>query len=236
VTIWDALQTIARRWYVVLVAVVAGLVVSYLAMGAQGVYWSRAEVTFLAPSSAINPNMLTTRSSDLIITAGAVAKRVNGNITWNKMADPAATIVGQGVLDGWSVHLPDYGGQWSTVYSRQVLDVQVSGPTVEDVRARKSEILARIDAELAVLQEGVVESDRITTTVVPATPSVYYLDGSKVRALAMIWVLCGAGALAAVVLLEDRAGRRRRASYGGGAEDAEPDLYPAERPPSAGPV
>ncbi|NMR21344.1 hypothetical protein [Cellulomonas fimi] len=197
------------RWHVVLLAVAAGLVASAFALRVEGVYWSRAEVTFLAPTSEVNPNALRTTTTDLIITAGAVARRVNGNVMWNQTADAGATIVGQGELDGWSVRLPDYGGQWSTVYSRQVLDVQVSGPTAEIVRERQDEILARIDAELDFLQEGSRASDRISTTVVPAPPSVYYIQGSTSRALAMIWVLCGAGALAAVRGVQLRARRRQ---------------------------
>lgn len=204
------LAACVRRWYVVLLAVALGLLASRAAVGVEGAYWSRAEVTFLAPTSAINPNALRTTSSDLIIAAGAVAKRVNGNVTWNQMADPAATIVGQGVLDGWSVRLPDYGGQWSTVFSRQVLDVQVSGPTADVVRVRQREVLARVDGELDALQQGVDAWERISTTVVPADPSVYYLHGSKVRALAMIWVLCGAAALAVVHLVEFRGGAKGR--------------------------
>jgi hypothetical protein len=215
-TIWDAMQALWRRWYVPVCAVLIGLVASHVAITTPGAYWSRAEVTFLAPTSAVNPNALRTTSSDLIIVAGVVAKRINGNLVWNQMADPATTIVGQGVLDGWSVHLPDYGGQWSRVYSRQVLDVQVSGPTADLVRERQAAIIARIDAELAGLQASVVASDRITTTVIPAAPSVYYLHGSRTRALAMIWVLCGAGVLAAVQILEQRASSTGSASRANG--------------------
>lgn len=206
--IWDVLQALWRRWYVLAGALVLGVVASYFAVTAQGVYWSRAEVTFLAPTSAINPNALRTTSSDLIIAAGAVAKRVNGNATWNQMADPAATIVGQGVLDGWSVQLPNHGGQWSRVYPRQVLDVQVSGPTAEVVRERQQTLLDRIDAELAGLQEGVAPTDLITTKVVPARPPVYYMHGDKARALLMVWVLVGAGVLTAIQILEPRAARQ----------------------------
>lgn len=218
-TIWDLLQACGRRWYVVLVAGLVGLGSSYAAVGVTGVYWSHAEVTFLVPTSVINPNVLKTTTSDLIITAGVVAKRVNGNITWNQMADPAATIVGQGVLDGWSVRLPDHGGQWSTVYSRQVLDVQVSGPTAEIVRERQRALLERIDAELAVLQQGVYDSDKISTAVVPARAAIYYIHGSKVRALAMIWVLCGAAALAVVHAAEVRARSRATQPVGPSASD-----------------
>lgn len=207
-TIWDAMQALVRRWYVLVGAVLIGLLASYVAVSAEGAYWSKAEVTFLAPTSAINPNALRVTSSDLIIAAGAVAKRVNGNATWNQMADPAATIVGQGILDGSQVKLPDHGGQWSRVYPRQVLDIQVSGPTAEVVRTRRAQLLARIDAELAGLQEGVAASDRITTAVVPAAPSIIYIHGSKVRALAMIWILVGVGVLAAIQILEPRTARQ----------------------------
>lgn len=207
-TIWDALQALVRRWYVLLGAALIGLVASYVAVTAEGAYWSHAEVTFLAPTSAINPNALRTTSSDLIIAAGAVAKRVNGNATWNQMADPAATIVGQGILDGSQVKLPDHGGQWSRVYPRQVLDIQVSGPTADVVRARRAELIERIDVELAGLQEGVAPSDMVTTAVVPAAPSIIYMHGSKARALAMIWVLVGVGVLAAIQILEPRAARQ----------------------------
>ena len=124
------------------------------------------------------------------------------------MADPAATIVGQGILDGSQVKLPDHGGQWSRVYPRQVLDIQVSGPTADVVQARRAQLIERIDAELAVLQEGVAPSDLITTAVVPAAPSISYMHGSKVRALAMIWVLVGVGVLAAIQILEPRSARQ----------------------------
>ena len=238
-TIWDALQALVRRWYVLVGAVLIGLLASYVAVSAEGAYWSKAEVTFLAPTSAINPNALRTTSSDLIIAAGAVAKRVNGNATWNQMADPAATIVGQGILDGSQVKLPDHGGQWSRVYPRQVLDVQVSGPNADVVRARRSQLIERIDAELARLQEGVAPSDRITTAVVPAAPSIIYLHGSKVRALAMIWILVGVGVLAAIQILEPHAVRQPwsgtvPAPVLGGASGAGPLRSRASRRPRRG--
>ncbi|MGB7980870.1 MAG: hypothetical protein WCF36_08785 [Candidatus Nanopelagicales bacterium] len=203
--IWRVLWGLARRWYLVAFVFALGLAGSAVAVQLPGVYWSRAEVTFLAPTSAIYPNTLPLRSSDLVITAGIIAKLINGNTTWIKTADPYATIVGKGVYDGWTVRLPDYGGQWTRNYPRQVLEIQVSGPSEEVVRQRRHELIDRIDAELAGLQADVVVGDRITTTVEPASPPVYYFRGSRARALAMIWVLTGA----TVVLLEYRNRRLR---------------------------
>lgn len=213
-SIWDMLQALMRRWYVVLLALVVALGTSYVVKEKPGVYWSRAEVTFLAPASAIYPNSLTTRSSDLVVTASLVAKHINGNLTWNKLSDPAATIVGEGVYDGWAVRVPDYGGQWSRVYARQVLDVQVSGPTEAAVRERQTQLLAEIGQVLAQLQEGAAPANRITTTVQPDPPNVVYFPGSKMRSLAMIWLLAAAAAVTGVAELERRrpsvpAGRTR---------------------------
>ena len=39
-TIWDALQALVRRWYVLLGAVLIGLLASYVAVTAEGAYWS----------------------------------------------------------------------------------------------------------------------------------------------------------------------------------------------------
>lgn len=202
--IWDMLLALVRRWYVALLALVLALGASYVVKSHQSVYWSRAEVTFLAPASSVYPNSLTTTSTDLIDTASLIAKRINGNTVWNKLSDPAATIVGEGIYDGWAVHVPDYGGQWSRVFSRQVLDVQVSGPTEEAVRARQTVLLDQISAQLTELQTGVAPADRITATVVPDPPNVTEFRGSKVRSLAMIWLLAGSGAVAGVVELERR--------------------------------
>lgn len=203
-TIWDVLRALTRRWYVVLLAFAVATTASYAIRHQPGVYWSRAEVTFLAPTSANNPNSLQTTSTDLVITAGLVAKNINGNRTWNKVSDPSATIVGQGIYDGWIVRLPDEGGQWSRYYGRQVLDVEVSGPSEEAVRSQQAELFRRIDAALRSMQVGVAASDRITTTVVPATPNVYYMPGRRTMAIGMVWLLAGAIATALVVEIESR--------------------------------
>jgi hypothetical protein len=213
-TIWDSMRALLRRWYISLIALVVAMATSLLMVNAKGVYWSNAEVTFLAPTSTLNPNALRTTSSDLITTAGIVARLINGNTTWNEMADPSATLVGEGVLDGWSVRLPDYGGQWSSVHSRQVLDVQVTGPTPEAVLERYQALVAQIDAELLGLQEGVPPRDRITTIKVPGEPEILYVGGSRPRALFMLWLLCGAAALTASSLIELRMRRPFKPSAG----------------------
>lgn len=207
-TIWELLGAAVRRWYVCVLAAAIALGGTYVVREQPGVFWARAEVTFLAPTSEINPNVLRTTSSDLIVAAAVVAKRINGNAVWNKLADPSATLVGQGVMDGWSVRLPDYGGQWSRVYSRQVLDVQVSGPTEQAVQEQMESLLQRIDSELASMQEGSRESDLITTMVVPEIPTVYFVAGRPMRAVVMIWVLCAGAALAVVAIVEGRTRRR----------------------------
>lgn len=211
-TVWDLLGALARRWYLVLVGALCTSLAAAYAVTHEGVYFSRVEVVFLAPSSELYPNSLMTTTSDVVITAGVVANLINGTRPDPKMATPSATIVGRGVVDGQSVRLIDTGGQWAPEFSRQVLDVQVVGASVEDVRSRILGLVDEIVAVLTRLQEeaGVVESDIITTEAIAATPPVSYMPGARKRAVGMILLLGAVVTLAAVSLVEKHAPRGKR--------------------------
>jgi hypothetical protein len=207
--VWGLFSALVRRWYVVVAAGLCAALATSYAVSHEGVYYSRVEVVFLAPSSELYPNSLMTASSDIVMTAGVVANLINGTRTDPKMASPSATIVGRGVVDGHSVRLPDTGGQWAPEFSRQVLDVQVVGDSVEGVRG---EILALVDEIVAVLdalqeEAGVIEQDRIRTDPILTTPTVSYMPGARRRAVGMILVLSVALTLTVVSYLERRAGR-----------------------------
>ncbi|WP_116950082.1 hypothetical protein [Jiangella endophytica] len=209
-TPWELILTMLRRWPVVLAGLLCTGALAFVLTSGDDVYWSRTEVVFLAPTSRVNPNSLSAPSEDLIITAGAVAKMVTGPDATLKYASPDANLVGIGVRDGWSVRLPDYGGQWAPHFNRQVLVVEVVAPDRESAVARQQELVDRIAQELDALQRnaGVAPVNDITVTVNPETSTVYEVGGSKVRTLAMTAVLGGGATLAVIVLLEYRARRR----------------------------
>jgi hypothetical protein len=206
-TMADLAHALLRRWYVPVAAVLVAVLATVWVETRPGVYYARVQVTFLAPSSALYPNSLATRSFDLVATAGVVAKLVNGNQASLKMADPGTTLVGEGVLDGVAVRLPDDGGQWSRYYKTQALDVEATGPSAEVVTERREATVVAIEKRLAELQVGVDAGNKITTEVLPVTAGVVYMGGSTVRAAGMLWLLAFAGALASVVSFESRSRR-----------------------------
>lgn len=210
-TLWDFLGLMVRRWPIVLVAALGTGLLGYLTTTNEGVYFSRTQVVFLAPSSRLFPNSLRTTSEDLIITAGIVAKEVTGPGKVLKLASPDATLVGLGVRDGWSIRLPDTGGQWAPNFAQQELYVEVVGPTAAEVEAKRTDLVQQIADHLDQLQRdaGVDPVNDITITVAPEDTVLYHVGGSKIRALAMTAIL-GAGTTTAVLVLLEQRSRRRQ--------------------------
>ncbi|MFF2271636.1 hypothetical protein ACFVTX_05165 [Agromyces sp. NPDC058136] len=211
-TLWDLIRATLRRWPIALAGVIAVVALGYLATTDDGVYHTRTEVVFLAPSSELNPNSLRTTSADLIVTAGVVSKAITGPGRVTKFAGPDSMLIGTGVRDGWSIRLPDTGGQWASNFSSQVLVVEVVGPDAESVRAKQEELVGRIADELEELQraQGVDPINDITSTVLPDSAVIEHVGGSRIRAVAGAAALGAGATFALVVLLEHR--RRRRAS------------------------
>jgi hypothetical protein len=211
-TLWDLLRACLRRWPIVLVGAVLTAAAGFAITLDDGVYWTRAQVVFLAPSSDLYPNSLKTKSGDLIITAGIVAKRVMGAEKIEKYASPDATIVGATpIRDGYWVRLPDTGGQWATNFASQELLVEVVAPTHDRVVAVQQQVISRIAEELDALQreQKVDEVNDITVTVAPESTVVYQVKGSRPRALLMTAILGIGLTLASIMILEQRAHARR---------------------------
>ncbi|PUB29944.1 hypothetical protein C8K30_102322 [Promicromonospora sp. AC04] len=230
-TLWDLVRLALRRWPVLVVGAVVTLGLAYATTLDDGVYFSRTQVVFLAPSSQAYPNALRTTSEDLIITAGVVAKAVAGPGKVTKYASPDATLVGEGVRDGWSVRLPDTGGQWATHFAEQVLYVEVVAATPEEVADRQNAIVARIATELSRLQRdaGVAPVNRISVTVAPESTVVHQVQGSRARSVGMTGVLGVCATFAVMVLLEARSRRPGRApdTESDTAQATAPDTEPA---------
>lgn len=209
-TVGSLLRAMVRWWYVLLAGVLATVIGGVVVLRHEGVYWSQVDVVFLAPQSARYPNKLTTSTNDLISLAGIV-ERIISQSEDARTASSATTLVGQGIYDGYSIRLPDSGGQWAHNFERQVLDVQVAGPSAADVRARQDEVLELIDSTLVELQDqaGVAGSNRVTAQKASEIPNIYYRPGEPRRALAMTAVLGTGVTLAIIGHLELRRRRHR---------------------------
>jgi hypothetical protein len=205
-TFWELVRAFVRHWPIVLIGALCTVGAGLLAISDDGVYFTRAEIVFLAPTSSLYPNALRTQSEDIIDTAGVVAKRIGGPGKITKFSSPDVTLIGMGVRDGWSLRLPDTGGQWATNYATQTLTLDVVGPTEDEVRARQTELIARVQSELDQLQRdaGVDPVNDITAMAAPASTVLYHVGGSKPRALGMTAALGIGVTVAAVLFLESR--------------------------------
>ncbi len=205
-TFLDFMRACLRYWPVVLVGAVCTAAVGYVAISDKGVYFTRTELVFLAPTSTLYPNALRTQSEDVIDTAGVVAKRMTGPGRVTKYSSPTVTLVGLGVRDGWSLRLPDTGGQWASNYSTQVLVLDIVGPDADLVRERQDALIGQARAELDGMQRRarVDPVNDITATPAPESTVIYRVGGSRIRALGMTAVLGVAATAALVVLLEHR--------------------------------
>ncbi len=209
-TLPELLRALLRWWPILLIGMLVTPAIGYEAIRDPGVYFTRTEIIFLAPTSSLYPNALKTQSEDIIDTAGVVAKRITGPGKVTKFSSPDVTLVGMGVRDGWSLRLPDTGGQWGTNFATQTLMLDIVGPSPDAVQQTQAELLARVYAELADLQRnaGVSKVNEISAAPAPQTSVIYHVGGNKYRALGMTGLLGVGVTIGLIVLLEQR--RRRR--------------------------
>lgn len=212
----EFLGIMRQRWYVVLagLVIVAGSI-AYVSSRA-GVYWTQVDVVVLAPKSARYPNVIRDTSQSLISMAGLIERDLNKGITPPATASSSVTLVNEGVSEGYSISLPNSGGQWANNFDRAVLDVQVVGPSAEKVRVELRELVAMIDNNLKQRQvaDGVDNRDFITTSSAPSAAALFYFNGERSHAFAAILLLGGTlipvSSVGADRLLRANARRRRK--------------------------
>jgi len=214
-TFWELLRAVLRYWPIVLAGALCTAMAGVAILSDDGVYFTRTEILFLAPTSPSNPNALRTQSEDVIDMAGVVAKRLTGPGEVQKFASPDVTLLGLGIRDGWSLRLPDTGGQWGTNFATQRLVLDIVGPSLEAVREWQQDLLEGVRTELAALQQerGVDVFNEITSLAAPETTVINHVGGSRPRALGMTLAL-GVGATITVVLVLERRRRRREVERG----------------------
>lgn len=207
----EFLRAIVRRWPIVLIGALLTAAAGFAVVREDGTYWTRSELVFMAPSSALFPNSLQTRSEDLIITAGLVGKLVTGPDRALKYASIDVSIIGTPQDADYWLRLPDTGGQWAPNFGDQLLLLDVVGDSPEAVEELHDEVVAQVRTELEGIQreQGVAAVNDITMQVSPETVVVHHVEGSRVRALAMTGLIGVAVTGAAIVLVELRASRRR---------------------------
>lgn len=197
------LRLALRRWYFVLLGLGVTAVAVYLVvLRAPVVYWSHSTMTLLQP----DPNPLRAEGSYMTGAASAMVIRVNGGVAQTKTASPETTLYGEGVLEGSRVRIRDVGRQWTTSIPDPIIDVEVIGRDPAEVDARMRELLARLEGELAEMQDdlGVGSTNLIISQIAPQPPAVVQIGaGSRIRALGASLAL-GAVATGLLLYVSDR--------------------------------
>ena len=179
-------QLLARRWAALVVALGLLLTVtmSYRIVRKPGVFWAQANVIFLPPASGLHPNTLLNNPGGVITLAGVVGRMVDPTAAGARVVSPTVRLVNQGIRHGWSVTLPNDGGQWANNFDKALLDVQAVGSTAAEVNGTVNRLISQIDLTLSRLQAQVPQVDRVTTQLSPSQVQLFYDAGRRLRALA----------------------------------------------------
>jgi hypothetical protein len=210
VNIWQLSAALRRQWIVTLIGLGVVLAIGYHLTHLEGLYYQKVDVIFLAPEQP-DTNTFQNATGSLIGTAGIVSQVVGSSASGAAPVSENATLVGTGLKHGYSVRLPNDGGQWAINYTRPVLDVQAVGTSPEEVTATTNMVIAKINHELDLRQDafGVLKRYRITTRLNPSIAYVMHSTGSRSRTLAASMLL-GGGCTVAMALMVDNLRRRRR--------------------------
>lgn len=214
----SAPSLLGRPWVrfgiIALVVLAAGVLLAQ-ALRRPAVYWSDVHVRFVAPTNPTSPNSLQVSERSLVMTAGAVGQAVDDRNP-PATASPDTHISGLGIRSGYSITLPNTGGQFQSAYITPYLDVQVVGPSELEVAQTMKTLIGKIESKLTELQNTshVAAADRIRAKILPAVNApVYTEQGSRKRAAAAaLLIVIGLAAATGSVLsrIDRRMSRARR--------------------------
>src|SRR5882757_1133612 len=200
----------SRGWTIGTIGVLITCAVAMFLTHRPATYWSRTQVLFVAPLSKVNPNGLEITPSSLIATAGVVAKLVDHSDSSTRVVSEGVTLVGEGIKHGYSVTVPNSGGQWANNFTQSVLDVQVVGSSEAEVSTTVNQLVVRIKRALTTIQREahVAAVNLVRTQSTPPEPPIYRQHGSHIRA-GLATLLLGFGLTAAAVVAARRRYRDR---------------------------
>lgn len=205
------LSILGRRWYVLLLGVLASFGAFVAMEHAGGAYTAQTRVSFVAPGIPDVGQTDDGQLDTLVSFAAAIERDYHGGPADRLSAN--VTLYGAGVTEGEQVLLPNSGGQWQMSFGTPALDISVVGPSPEWVRAELDRTVARVKELTERQQAGVTPADRITTLVTPAEAPIGYAGSTKgMQARAAVVLLAlGVGLSAGAAALLDGLVSRRRA-------------------------
>jgi hypothetical protein len=219
-------KIIALRWYLSPIVVLLMLPVVFAAGEAAGVYYTKADVLFVAPALSVSGNALQADPAETLSFASVTVHRFNADGGDTAPPSTSAPLYGSGIRTGHRVSRPRSGGQWQLSYDRPVITIEVVGESDEEVATERDHILNRIStlAKISQQEMGVKPAVYITTELARSTAFVTYVGVRNSRAeIALLFLTLGLAV--GIPLTADRilngvrtaAGSRRRTAVNGGA-------------------
>jgi hypothetical protein len=209
------LRILRRRWYVLAI----GMTIGFLSLGAirssDPVYWTKVEVTFVAPDRKPAYWIPGDDYASLVDFAAMVERRVNYNSQSINLTLSSGTLYGAGVRQGYSVSLLNSGGQWAKSFRWPVLSVQVVDSSAQKVKAVLEDVINDINAaSLALQEERGVQQALITTLTSPSSPEIVFGGGTQINRIkgAAVWVGTAMSLATITAVVLDARSARRRAS------------------------
>jgi hypothetical protein len=188
---------VLRRWYVVVLALAAGILLLLRLDASDHVYTTTTAVTFVLPPKSILQPYSGANNKNVIAFATSVAQEVNDGKEPAEYAHGDAPLYGAGIRQATLVGVPDNGGQWAHNYSTAEIDVEVVGPTRDWVSQSQAALVAKVLQVVQIDQDelGVPSDRRISATVVPATREITRIAAARSHKIA------ATGAILAAALL-----------------------------------
>ncbi len=207
----DLLALVLRRWYLMALGALISLGVLYEATHEPPVFFTQYSVVLLPPRSTTFPNNLEDPHYGMTPMAGVIVSDYNAGHRLTLLGSPDTTLYGEGVRDGSRVRLPNDGSQWQPIYDLPNIDVQVVGPSPEEVTAKARQIGDELEALLKRRQDqlGIRDTMRMTALISSPDPIIAQVGGARSRT-ALGVVLAGATLTTIGVVRFDRWWARRR--------------------------
>lgn len=204
-TFWELLVIGRRRWWATLLGLLLTMPFAAYAVRTPGVYSMQVDVVFMNPHGAADVNSFGWGGESLIGTAGVVARIVSKANADRQPVSDQAMLAGLGVKHGYSVRLPNVGGQWAYNFEQPLLNVEAVGSSPTEVRATLAATVQRINDELVRLQraQSVGPDEMLRTRLSPPEPDLRYSNGSRARALVAVLII-GLGLVISCVVVAAR--------------------------------
>lgn len=203
----DIFLCIARRWYIVVLGVLLTWAGCAAAAPGEHVYSAKASVVFLWPGSG--PVSPTDDTAIPVLVNFAAMVRLALPAASSDGGAFGGSLVGAEVRQGYTVVLPNSGGQWSQSYNQPMLAIEAVDRTPEAAERQLTSIMRQIDQVASQLQArlNVPVRERVTTNAGSANIDIVdggVSPGTRVRGLAALAVL-GAFLTVVAAVVGDRA-------------------------------